>query len=65
MLTIFVLNYVRAWRMEDSEKVEEEKGLAWTSRMQAIREAAEIHRQVRQDTQRYIQPGMDLTDVCK
>lgn len=29
-----------------------------------MREAAEIHRQVRQDAQRYIQPGMDMIQIC-
>jgi methionyl aminopeptidase len=52
------------WRQEANEKIELEKTLAWTERMNAIREASEIHRQVRQDAQRYIQPGMDLTDIC-
>jgi len=52
------------WRQEANEQIELEKTLAWTERMSAIREASEIHRQVRQDAQRYIQPGMDLTDIC-
>jgi len=54
-----------AWRRQDEEKIALEESLAWTDRMNAIREAAEIHRQVRQDAQRYIQPGMDLTDICE
>jgi len=52
------------WRMESKEEQEKEQQLAWTDRMTAVREAAEIHRQVRQDAQRMVQPGMDLTDIC-
>lgn len=52
------------WRKESTEKIELEETLIWSERLQTVREAAEIHRQVRQDAQRYIQPGMDLTDIC-
>jgi len=52
------------YRLDSEEKQETEKSLAWAERLNAVREAAEIHRQVRQDAQRYIQPGMDLVHVC-
>ena len=56
---------VRDSRKSDSEKIALEKSLAWQERIQAVREAAEIHRQVRQDAQRFMQPGKSMIEICE
>merc|ERR1719433_1572185 len=53
------------WRQQNEEKIDQEKSEAWERRLNAVREAAEIHRQVRQDASRFLQPGMELKDVCE
>jgi len=52
------------WKLESLDEFEHERNKEWDFKIQSIREAAEIHKQVRQDAQRYIQPGMDLTQIC-
>ena len=34
-------------------------------RIQDLREAAEIHRLVRHDIQRVVQPGMSMVEICE
>eukprot|EP00928_Gymnodinium_smaydae_P065167 TRINITY_DN48345_c0_g1_i1.p1 TRINITY_DN48345_c0_g1~~TRINITY_DN48345_c0_g1_i1.p1 ORF type:complete len:523 (-),score=128.63 TRINITY_DN48345_c0_g1_i1:50-1573(-) len=38
---------------------------AWRSKVQCLREAAEVHRQVRQHVQRKLRPGMELLEIAE
>jgi len=51
----------RTW----TEKEALEKNLEWEQRLRDTREAAEVHRQVRQDAQRFIQPGKSMLEICQ
>eukprot|EP01128_Nolandella_sp_AFSM9_P000494 TRINITY_DN10653_c0_g1_i1.p1 TRINITY_DN10653_c0_g1~~TRINITY_DN10653_c0_g1_i1.p1 ORF type:complete len:442 (-),score=127.52 TRINITY_DN10653_c0_g1_i1:69-1394(-) len=51
------------WRSTSKEMKEKEK--LHSNVYNEIRMAAEVHRQVRQDAQKWIKPGMKLFDVCE
>jgi len=52
------------WNLESLHEFEQERSKEWNLKIQSMREASEIHRQVRQDAERYIQPGMNLIQIC-
>jgi len=51
-------------RRTETEYAARERTLEWDQRLKDIREAAEIHKQVRQDAQRWIQPGKSMLEIC-
>jgi len=52
------------FRMENDERKAIEKHIQWETRLSNVREAAEVHRQVRQAAQNYIKPGMTMVQIC-
>jgi len=52
-------------RRTETEKEALERNMEWQQRLRDTREAAEIHRQVRQDAQRFIQPGKSMLEICQ
>ncbi|ETO02519.1 hypothetical protein RFI_34909, partial [Reticulomyxa filosa] len=51
--------------MDSDEQKAKEKHVEWQTRISSVREGAEIHRQIRQATQQYIQPGMTMVQICE
>lgn len=58
--------YSNTWRTTSEEKryLERITDEDPEKTYQDIRKAAEVHRLVRQDARKYIQPGMNLTDIA-
>eukprot|EP00483_Globobulimina_turgida_P002583 UN02587 len=53
------------YRMESNEKKAIENELIFKKRILDIREASEVHRQVRQAAQHFIKPGLRMTEICE
>lgn len=61
----FTMEYAneQAWRNNSEEA--KKKDLMWDERLQKLRKAAEVHRQVRKHTQSIARPGIRLVDLCQ
>jgi len=53
------------YRITSEEKRAEERNSVAQQKLSDIREAAEIHRQVRQDFQKWVKPGMTMIEVAQ
>mmetsp|Transcript_13742 Transcript_13742/g.19577 ORF Transcript_13742/g.19577 Transcript_13742/m.19577 type:complete len:464 (-) Transcript_13742:67-1458(-) len=53
------------YRYNSTEKKQQEQNSVDQERLSNIREAAEIHRQVRQDFQKWVKPGMTMIEVAQ
>eukprot|EP01083_Nonionella_stella_P055967 147580_1 len=54
-----------AIRMESNEKKAMENQLLFEQRLQNIREASEVHREVRTAAQHFIKPGLTMVEICE
>jgi methionyl aminopeptidase len=52
-------------RMESDERKAIENDVRWQQRIRDCRLAAEVHRQVRQSAQHFIQPGLTMVEICE
>eukprot|EP00484_Ammonia_sp_Unknown_P020212 CAMPEP_0197038188 /NCGR_PEP_ID=MMETSP1384-20130603/15165_1 /TAXON_ID=29189 /ORGANISM="Ammonia sp." /LENGTH=458 /DNA_ID=CAMNT_0042468585 /DNA_START=50 /DNA_END=1426 /DNA_ORIENTATION=- len=51
--------------MESDERKAKEQQLVYQERLRNIREAAEVHRQVRNAAQHFIKPGLTMVEICE
>merc|ERR1712192_39805 len=52
-------------RMESDERKAVENAAVFQSKLQSMREAAEVHRQTRNAAQHFIRPGLTMVEICE